>query len=327
MHGGFNASHELNQLNLQHTKLTALNIHGQKKPLIPILPNTLRRLSFKLDFNHPIHEWRLPASITQLDLGTDFNQPLDGVTLPASLIKLKLGESFNQPVENIKLPPILHTFIIANEKFDQPIEALVLPSSLRVLDLSAIQNYTHPLAKLRLPPHLHSLSLPSCMRTAAEGGCGALILPVSLRHLTYYVLVDGEDRGMSIEEVREMMSTRRDGESDEESESDSEREMSTLKKKKKTREDSARAADHGESMHMVESDDDGHDDHDGGDGMDGGVNVEHADSDADESCSIRLIGCADGKYRRVVLDPFDGIKLSPFIQLHRKVGKLKAPIP
>jgi len=173
----------MNQLNLRNTALTSLDIGRQEQPLLPLLPNTLSHLSLRFRFNHPIDAWHLPASITELDLGSSFDQPLDGVTLPASLIKLILGESFNQPVEQVKLPPNLHTFTIANAEFSHPIEALVLPSSLRVLDLSAIGHYPHPLSKLRLPPHLHSLSLPASMLRASEGGCGALILPASLRHL------------------------------------------------------------------------------------------------------------------------------------------------
>jgi len=324
MYKGFNASHEMNQLNLQHTTLTSLDIRRQKKPLLPLLPNTLRRLSFRFDFNQPIHTWHLPSSITELELGDEFNQPLDDVTLPASLLKLKLGESFNQPVENIKLPPILHTFIIANEKFDQPIEKLSLPSSLRVLSLSAIEHYTHPMSKLRLPPHLHSLSLPISMLPNHEGGCGSLILPVSLRHLTYYVLVDGDEggEGMSIEEVRGMIR-----ESGREREKKREREMA--RKQKRAREERKQGQGQGQASRPGHSADECMDESES-ESVQGVMCTDHdsahpCHSDSD-SGSIRLIECKDGRYRPVWFDPFDGGNLShdhlPAIQLHRRVGKL-----
>jgi len=320
MYRGFNASEQRNQLNLQHTTLTALDIWRQEQPLLPILPNTIRHLHFRHYFNHPIDVWRLPASITELELGDECNQPLDGVTLPASLITLRLGLAFNQPVEKIKLPPSLHTFIITNEKFDQPIEKLSLPPSLRVLDLSAIEHYRHPMSKLRLPPRLHSLSLPACMRTNADGGCGALNLPTSLRHLTYYVMVDGDDdEGMSIEAVREMISSvrlRKAGG----------RERAMSRKKDRAREgqwqgqEPAPRPGADECMDESESEP-----------VEGVTCTDHdsahpcqSESHA-ESESISLVECEDGLYRCVWLDPFDGVNLShlPAIQLHRKVAKLQ----
>jgi len=339
MHGGFNASDELNQLNLHHTTLTSIYIRRQYKPLLPFLPNTLCQLCLRFNFNQPIHTWHLPSSITELELGDEFNQPLDDVTLPASLIKLKLGRAFNQPVENIKLPPTLHTFIIIGWRFNHPIEKLSLPSSLRVLSLSAIEHYTHPLAKLRLPPQLHSLSLPVCPLTAAEGGCGSLILPTSLRHLTYYAMADGDedDEGMSIEEVRGMIRERereRQSESGREREKKREREMSTSKKRAREEQGQEQEPRPGHSadecMHMDESESEPVEgvmctDHDSAHPC---QSESHAESD-----SIRLIECADGRYRPVWFDPFDGVNLSHthdhlpsmLIQLHRKVKVDKAP--
>jgi len=331
MYGGFNASEEMNQLNLRNTALTSFYIWRQDQPLLPFLPNTLRRLSVGSNFNHPIDAWHLPSSITQLELGDEFNQPLDGVTLPASLIKLKLGRSFNQPIENIKLPTNLHTFTITNCQFNHPIEALVLPPSLRVLNLSAIQNYTHPMSKLRLPPHLHSLSLPSCMRTAAEGGCGALTLPTSLRHLTYYVIVDGEERGMSIEELREMMmigrNSKRTSENASESESSGESDCGPLDKSDMNE---FEVRDNNSNNNGVDADADSGQGQGQGQGDDDSASASTCSSESGcqiESSRLRLIECEDGLYRRVWLDPFDGVNLSPLIQLHRKVGKLTAPIP
>jgi len=287
--GGFNASVEMNQINLQHTKLTSLIITAQEQALLPLLPNTLRQLCFSYDFNQSINEWQLPSSITQLDLGSRFDQSLDNVTLPASLVTLKLRHPFKHPVEGIKLPRGLHTFIIKNHEYEHPIEKLMLPSSLRVLNLSNIANYSHPISNLRLPPHLHTLRLPVCRRRTGDGGCGALILPHTLRRLSYYIIADESEDGLNVAELNEMRhSGRVSSESESESESELESESWSVKRRKTS---------------TIKQQ---------------GVN---------DAGIIRLIEREDHLYYRVLLDPFNDVYLSPSIQLHRKAAPFNLHYP
>jgi len=202
-----------------------------------------------------------------------------------------------------------------------------LPSSLRVLDLSAIQHYRHPLSKLRLPPHLHSLSLPMYSRADLCHELASLLLglPSSLRHLAYSVIVDAEDEGRRIEDVKEML---RSG-----SRSTMQRQMQRQmtdwqRRMKRKRGDLASHEDVEECEEerdecMDEFEGEGNEEMSMDVGVD--VDVEHADTDVDgdgdgdaastSACSIRLAKCHDEKYRPIVLDPLFGVKGSDGLSL------------
>lgn len=135
-------------LPLNHLPLSLLHLGlgGSYNTPIDKLPPSLLCLRVGNDFNPICLLLSLLSILTTVSFKTDFNQPLH--SFPPSLRRLKFGKEFTQPLDH--LPSSLTCLNFNGSKFNLP---LILPTSL-----------THLLFKLTiLPLHyitIHLISLP-----------------------------------------------------------------------------------------------------------------------------------------------------------------------
>lgn len=153
------------------TKMTEIYI-GVKFNNVFILPNSVKKISFKnrskfdtkitkypdsliylefgYNYNQPIDN--LPNKLEHLHLGSNFNHPIDN--LPMGLKYLHLGYNYNHPIDNL---PIGLKYLCLGESFNQSLD--YLPESLTELKFNSFETkFTKSIDNL--PTGIIKLSLP-----------------------------------------------------------------------------------------------------------------------------------------------------------------------
>jgi len=157
-------------------------------------PHPLQSLTLSDQFNHPLECVRLPDSLTYLDLICSYKHPIERMHLPLSLTRLDLGQDFRQPLRDWN-PPDSLTDLYLTDEWDLGPSQLRLPPNLHTLTLPDHFNdeADEPLSQLHLPGRLHTLRLGGWM----EGNAlAALQLPHSLTALDL-----GENCSASLDDV------------------------------------------------------------------------------------------------------------------------------
>jgi len=144
-----------------------------------VWPRSVRKLTFKCSFSHPLSDVAWPAALQRLALEGLFDQSLVGVSWPAGLKFVTFGKTFNQPIDSVEWPAVIvelsfgHAFnqtvnnlgeraaglraLTLGWQFDQSLDGEALPKGLEILTVVGV--YNRPLDRVQLPPGLKALTL------------------------------------------------------------------------------------------------------------------------------------------------------------------------
>eukprot|EP00913_Durusdinium_trenchii_P011249 g10563.t1 len=129
------------------------------------LPDSLKHLTFGMDFNASLDNAKLPSKLQSLTFGHDFNESLDHVKLPDGLQSLTFGHDFNESLDDVELPDGLQSLKFGS-KFDQSLEDVKLPQKLRNLTFGS--RFDQSLDHVNLPDGLLSMSFGYRFNQALE---------------------------------------------------------------------------------------------------------------------------------------------------------------
>lgn len=128
------------------------------RPLPAKLPQTIRKITFGLKFNQPLHGIQWPSSLQQLTFGRSFDQKVDFEgALPASLKSLHFGQNFQQTLRHVQWPDGLEELSLSSS-FNESLREVDLPQGLRCLTLTgnhpgqldAVQHWPSKLTTINL---------------------------------------------------------------------------------------------------------------------------------------------------------------------------------
>ena len=171
----------------------------ESKKLCQNLPNSLRSLTFGLDFNNSLNGVSLPSRLERLTFGHNFRQSLDQIRWPPALQSLTFGIMFNRSLDQVNLPKTLQVLTF-DHMFNQSLESVNLPETLRCLTFDYMFNqslervalpkslesltfgrqFDQPLDQVKLPDGLKSLTLGYAFNQSLE----SVALPNGLQSLT-----------------------------------------------------------------------------------------------------------------------------------------------
>ena len=140
--------------------LEALEIRGgmfDKQPLPAKLPDTIKKISFGLKCNQPVHGVRWPSSLRQLNFRHCFDQSVDmeeGPSLPMSLRTVHVGENFQKSLSRVWWPDDLEKISLSSS-FSESLREINLPRGLRRQTIAG--NHAGQLDAVTWPPNISTI--------------------------------------------------------------------------------------------------------------------------------------------------------------------------